>query len=219
MINKILENWKKAQQAGAMLPCPRCGGAMDEKITHNALSRRADIYICPRCGNKEAMEDIPAWSQEKGDHEQFKLPLSHWFVIENVYGISSTEMISEDMFGVTISKDVPVSKEDIDEIMVGALEGGINYWCYKAEVIEDDYFGEYASDQISRGGSLRLYDSENGEEYELTLEKVLKGIKLSLENGYGDDWIQDGRLDLCQVDAIGCDAIVQYGLFGEVIYG
>ena len=28
--------------------------------------------------------------------------------------------------------------EDIDDIMVSALEGGVNYWCQEAEVIEVD---------------------------------------------------------------------------------
>ena len=53
-----------------------------------------------------------------------------------------------------------VTQEDIDDIICGALDGGINYWCYKAEVVENNYLGEYASEQISRGGSLNLYDSE-----------------------------------------------------------
>ena len=43
--------------------------------------------------------------------------------------------------------------------MATALDGGITYWCNKAEVI-GGYLGEYASDQISRGGKLKLYDYE-----------------------------------------------------------
>ena len=44
---------------------------------------------------------------------------------------------------------VKVTQQDIDDIVCGALEGGINYWCYKAEVVEDKYLGEYASERLT----------------------------------------------------------------------
>ena len=52
-----------------------------------------------------------------------------------------------------------VTDQDIDDIMSAVLDGGITYWCCRAEVV-GDYLGEYASEQISRGGTLRLHDSE-----------------------------------------------------------
>ena len=54
----MLVNWKIAQEAGAWLPCPRCGRlTMNHDIYKNALSRRADIYICDDCGMYEALAD------------------------------------------------------------------------------------------------------------------------------------------------------------------
>lgn len=47
---------------------------------------------------------------------------------------------------------VNISQKDIDDIMYTALDS-ITYWCREAEVV-GKYLGEYASDQISRGGSL-----------------------------------------------------------------
>lgn len=35
--------------------CPRCGRVYDE---YPALSRRADVPICPDCGREEAFEDF-----------------------------------------------------------------------------------------------------------------------------------------------------------------
>ena len=80
-------------------------------------------------------------------------------------------------FDITLQREITMSQDDIDDIVCTALEGGITWWCCKAEVVEDEYYGEYASDQISRGGSLRLYDIETEESYLLTLEKLLEGIK------------------------------------------
>ena len=35
MIEKVISNWKKAQDAGVYLPCPRCGKlCMDEEVQH-----------------------------------------------------------------------------------------------------------------------------------------------------------------------------------------
>ena len=106
-----------------------------------------------------------------------------------------------------------ITQQDIDDIMSTALEGGINYWCRKAEVLESQYYGEYASDQISRGGSLRLYDAESDDTWVLTLDKLMAGIVKAIESGYVssdnlDDW-----------DALDADAVVQCGLFGDLVFG
>ena len=115
---------------------------------------------------------------------------------------------------------VKVTEQDIDDIVATALEGGINYWCCKAEVV-GDYLGEYASEQISRGGELKLYDAEGDDVYTLTQEKLLKGIKLAIENMYYHeyDWYAANELDCCQIDAMVADAIIQCALFDDVIYG
>lgn len=80
-------------------------------------------------------------------------------------------------FKVKTEPEINVTQEDVDDIVATALEGGINYWCRKAEVV-GDYLGEYASEQISRGGTLKLYDSEEDEVYELTRDKLLDGMRL-----------------------------------------
>lgn len=43
---------------------------------------------------------------------------------------------------------VELTQEDIDDIMVGALEGGITYWCSEASPEGGEYLG--ASMQVSR---------------------------------------------------------------------
>ena len=55
---QIAEFSKK--QRGGHFACPRCGKmTMDaESVTHNALSRRATVYVCDTCGTEEALEDM-----------------------------------------------------------------------------------------------------------------------------------------------------------------
>lgn len=128
---------------------------------------------------------------------------------------------------VKVALEIVLTKEDIDDIMCGALEGGINYWCDEAKVM-GGYLGEYGSEQIARGGKLRLhlpetFDKDDTEYYELDLEKFKKGVELWAITPVGCNCLEqiDGkiRFDTCNADAIVCDAIIQYALFGDVIFG
>lgn len=123
-------------------------------------------------------------------------------------------------YNVEINKKYTVTSQDIDDIMATALEGGINYWCRKAKVV-GEYLGECASDQISRGGSLILYDAESNDHWELNLEKLLCGIQKAIEDNWFDDydWYVDGELDCCQIDAEVADTIVQLALFDDIVFG
>lgn len=116
---------------------------------------------------------------------------------------------------------IRVTGECIDNIMVGALEGGITYWCNEAEVI-GEYLGEYASDQISRGGKLKLYDYEAETAYELTIEDLIAGIKAFIEDDSTETMlIKNGdyfELDEDYLDGNLCDTIIQCAVFGGVIY-
>nr|WP_325229192.1 hypothetical protein [uncultured Oscillibacter sp.] len=125
--------------------------------------------------------------------------------------------MNEKRFTVRPQIEVNLTQQDVDDIMVAALEGGINYWCREAEVV-GEYLGEYASDQISRGGSLILHDSESSDKWELTLEKFLNGVKLYFEDGCHVQ-VEDNRIDAGDIDAGDADCIIQFALFGEVVFG
>lgn len=130
-------------------------------------------------------------------------------------------MSNEKKFEVQADIKVIITQEDIDDIMVGALEGGITYWCCEAEVVEEKRCGDWGHEQIARGGALILHDAESDDKWELNLEKFLNGVKLWIQNG--DDRYhalqKDGTLDTCEIDGEMADLIVQYALFGEVVFG
>ena len=218
MIDKIIESWSKAQKSGAWLPCPRCGLlTMKEDLYSNAFSRRADVYVCDSCGMQEAIEDIPY--ARNADKEFDKLPLDAWFVTRNVYGESGIVPKGKG-FEVVATHPILLTIEDIDDIMVCALEGGINYWADAADVIEELRVADWSHEQIARGGVLIIHDQEDDMSYELTLEKFLTGFKLWVEQGldhYGA--VSGGEVDCCQIDATCADNIIQLALFGEVLYG
>lgn len=123
-------------------------------------------------------------------------------------------------FPVKAEIHVTLTEQDIDDIMVAALEGGINYWCDEAEVIEEKRVADWGHEQIARGGVLVLHDAESDDTWELNLEKFLNGFKLWVEAGRDQyNAIEDGKLDCCNIDAGCADEIVQYALFGELVFG
>lgn len=111
---------------------------------------------------------------------------------------------------------IKVTDEDIDDIVSTAFEGGITYWCRKAEVV-GEYLGEYASDQISRGGKIILYDAESNDKWELNKDNFLKGLQKFLNKR--PSVLTDGEIDTCNIDAEDADMIIQYALFGELVFG
>lgn len=116
-------------------------------------------------------------------------------------------------------KNIKVNAEGIDDIMACALEGGITFWCDEARVV-GEYLGEYASDQISRGGQLLLHDMEEEETYLLSKEKFMKGLKIFLDNNEGKICKLDSgyEVDPANIDANDADSIIQYAIFGELVY-
>lgn len=110
--------------------------------------------------------------------------------------------------------------QDIDCIMDSALSGGIVYWCGLIHAVGRRH-GERLSEHISRNGTLVLYDAESDDSWKLTLKKFLAGFALWLKSG-GDRYgavEEDGTVDTSSIDAAGADCIVQYALFGEVVFG
>lgn len=130
----------------------------------------------------------------------------------------------ENKWNCEVNLNVIVKEEDIDDIMVSALEGGISYWCREAEVIGERMGEGWGHEQIARGGILRLYDAEDGEHYDLDREKFLAGLKKYLEHPLYDGTILRGihedrmELDCGMIDALAADQIIQYALFGDIMY-
>ncbi len=145
--------------------------------------------------------------------------------IKSLLKLKEKSEMSEKKFEILVQIRAALTQQDIDDIMVSALEGGINYWCRRV-VVQGDYLGEYASEQISRGGKLAVWLDEPFEDnktcYILDRDKFLSGFKLWLENAHANcDVVDnvDGSVDCGQIDAICADEIIQHALFGDLVFG
>ena len=124
-------------------------------------------------------------------------------------------------FEYTIKKKI--TEEQIKNILIDGIESGIGYWAMLHN--DTDEFERYYEETdlatseiigeiLLKGGSVKITDMEEDEnpKYELTLERLLVGIQKNAEERPWD-------CDLENYDAITCDAIIQYALYDEVIFG
>ena len=113
-----------------------------------------------------------------------------------------------------VKKVIDVTSDDLDEILVGAFEGGSSYWADIVEVVDGDYKGgKFASDVISRGGELIIHTND-GEGHKLTQAKLINGIQIYVDNKRKNFPFND-----TQPDRMTYDNMLQYALFGELVYG
>ncbi len=126
---------------------------------------------------------------------------------------------------ISLKYEIAVTNEDIDDIMCIALEGGITpMWCTAVKPV-GGYLGQFASEQISRGGKLEFIENDGSSSF-LTKSSLLNAIGKYL-HAYPEVFKRAVHrdkngvycLDCANIDAADADAIVQWGLFGEVVYG
>jgi predicted RNA-binding Zn-ribbon protein involved in translation (DUF1610 family) len=74
LIESLIPLQENPPEDGYIFPCPRCGhDRMDKNPVRNALSRRANVYICNSCGMEEALLDAAG---------KDPLPLNEWAMVQ-----------------------------------------------------------------------------------------------------------------------------------------
>ena len=138
----------------------------------------------------------------------------------------------------TIAIPLSFTQVDICDILVGAIEGGINYWgtvvgytntllskedlrdVILRETIlpivynkpNDEPISTWVAHLILQGNVVYFADIEDLTDISaLTLENLMEGIRLN-QNRRGNSTYED-------YDATDYDCIMQYAMFGRVVYG
>ena len=113
-----------------------------------------------------------------------------------------------------MSNPFVITDQLVDDTLCTALEGGITYWAASATPDKWPEGCEYASDALTKGAAVVIVESEEDATHVLTLAKMKKGIRAYCKAAH----TTPAELEDDPVDAGGADAIVQYALFGEVVY-
>jgi hypothetical protein len=108
-----------------------------------------------------------------------------------------------------------ITAEMVDDILGTAMDSGSGYWTHQVSVVGQWPQGaDYASDVLTKGGSLRWIEDEGRVEHTLTLTKMRKGIKqAAVHFGLTPARFYDEH------DASYADVAVQFALLGEIVYG
>jgi len=124
---------------------------------------------------------------------------------------------------IQVTLDRPLTQLQINEIICTAFEGGIDYWCAEARLVEGTQPSDPTSDEYysPEGFRWELYDTETGQpfstdDYEnyipLTLDSLKEGIKKYAEWKKTINFLED-------MDAEVADCIIQFAVFDEIIFG
>lgn len=101
--------------------------------------------------------------------------------------------------------------ENISDIMTTALEGGSNHWVDSLEGDMGEY--RYFSDAIAAGLEFKVLIDDHPSQI-INRAKVLTGLEMYKEkNGVEFDF------EFCTTDAADADEVLQYALFGELVFG
>ena len=121
-----------------------------------------------------------------------------------------------------------LSEQLVKDAIVGAIEGGSNYWYYMPEVSinhvrykasKEDFpcFSEALGEAVYKGGEIIVRDAEDDNEVlgTLSIESINKGLYRM---------VSEGREELADMregndDAETHDVLFQYFVMGEIVFG
>lgn len=124
----------------------------------------------------------------------------------------------------TFTKTFEYSESDLNDVISSAVYD-IGYWscidndteawheAHKELEGEDACFEDVFLHILKSGKAVELFDVEDNEDvWELTMEKLLHGMQMAVEQNY---W--DGDID--NLDGSIGDVIFQFALFDEIVFG
>lgn len=117
------------------------------------------------------------------------------------------EYNDDDMVGI-------ISSAVYDIKYWAVIDNDTDIWNVTSDSLDDDHtFEDVFYTILKNGQAVQLIDSEDPDEiWDMTLDKLLNGIKLAIQNGY---WT--GNMD--DIDGEAGDIIFQHALFNEIVYG
>lgn len=115
-------------------------------------------------------------------------------------------------FDVIIYK---LNHEEITDLLSTALYGS-PWW--EVDNSTDEYkkahgdtIEDSLADMLLKGQKVILIDMEEDESYELTLDKLYRGLEMFIKNG--------GSINIEDYDLEEADSVLQYAVLGDVIWG
>ena len=136
--------------------------------------------------------------------------------------------MTDKKYEVEVRATISLTSENIEDLVVTALNGGIGYWAildnsrpeFRA-MPENECVDAWTAKILMDGGVVYLIDVEDHSTvWAWTLGNLLEGIRQFIEGGYDRHGaFSPTEVEMGNVDADCADAIVQLGLFGRLEFG
>lgn len=201
---KLRFYWKKGKGKGK----PRT------EVFFSTIENMADKYV-KMCSPEDDALNPTAWALVHGEWQQI--------LDSDMRDIATCS--ADDLIGQAVITDI-----NIEDVVDTAINEGISYWCRAVEIAENPR-GEDYSAHILNGGVLKLRVVEEDERkitwYKLDRDAISRGIQLWLKDFFTKNTIKNVmyrdkddaiRLDLAAIDTEMSDAIIQYAIFGEMLF-
>lgn len=201
---KLRFYWKKGKRKGKTRT----------EVFFSTVENMADKYI-KMCSSEDDALNPTAWALI---HDKWQQILD-----SDMRDIATCS--ADDLIGQAIITDT-----NIEDVVDAAIDEGISYWCSVIETVENPC-GEDYSAHILNGGVLKLRVADKDERkatwYKLDKDAICRGIQLWLKDFFTKNTIKNViyrdksdviRLDLAMVDSEMSDAIIQYSIFGEMLF-
>jgi len=110
----------------------------------------------------------------------------------------------------TVTVTLQLSAQDVSDVLTAAFEGGIDHWCDTVRRTAPSA-RRYACEALAMDGVPLALVTQEGDTYLLDRAALCRGLGLYAQK---HGWPED----LGDIDAEAADLIVQYAVFGEVMY-
>lgn len=131
----------------------------------------------------------------------------------------------------TINITRKITDDDLVGILCGVTGSACVYWCDEIIYNQENYkrakqqlidtgareidicYEDVILQLLKNGDTITFYSSENEEEYSLSCDLLIKGIERYMSSNDCED------IDIDMWDDEDYDAVIQYALFNEFVYG
>jgi hypothetical protein len=128
---------------------------------------------------------------------------------------------------ITIQVPIGLTEQFFEDIICTMFEGGSNYWIDHVKADQSRTKGiptsTWVSNLVNGGETVFVFPQEDDKGYPLTKEKLIVGLQtwMTAHPGKVPMTVEDGEttIDAGNLDGDDADAILQYALFGELVYG
>ena len=119
-------------------------------------------------------------------------------------------------FGFTTTMTLFIGVSDVDRLLTKVLEDTA-YWYHHAEIVSM-LTDNYIEKQVARGGVVRFY-LHNGTHRDLTIRALVHGLRIWFKKEPDYSVIYNGNVvDVLAIGKEDADRILQYSLFGKVLF-